>query len=132
MLSAVSSFGEIEGREFDWFARDETGALALFATAGEGTVPQSVVAHVDAHDAIGDAIPVFGWGTSEVWQSYAAVGLYAYNWDSAKNRYCRVAIPEAAIAQHLEELITHPHLPAFSTRFQTALELSPEELQDRA
>jgi len=39
----------IEGSEFDWFAEDIEGNIGLFATAGEGAVPDVVVINFKEH-----------------------------------------------------------------------------------
>jgi hypothetical protein len=89
----VESSQEIEGREFDWFASDKDGRLALFATNGNGSVPESVLASVKAHDELGSSLAVVGWGTPAVWQSYARSGLYAFDWSEEQGSYVRVAVP---------------------------------------
>jgi hypothetical protein len=35
----------LQGREFDWFAVDGEGNIAMFASAGEGFVPEEVIRH---------------------------------------------------------------------------------------
>lgn len=84
---------DIGGREFDWFCIDRNGRLAVVATSGRGVVPREVLAFADAHDALGDSIEVLNWGTEGVWQSYAAVGLYVYDWDDRRGAYRRLAMP---------------------------------------
>lgn len=91
----------IEGREFDWFSIDQDGRYAVFATAGYGIVPETVRANVAAYDAIGTLIEVTGWGSSAVWQSFARVGLYAYDWSNMQGCYVRVALPEGALCPRL-------------------------------
>lgn len=86
-------FRERAGEEFDWFAFDEAGQVAVFATAGSGPVHAQVPLQASIHDALGDRIEVSGWGTNAVWGSYARVGLYVYDWDGQQNCYRRVAEP---------------------------------------
>lgn len=104
----------MQGSEFDWFARDEAGNYAVFATAGSGPVPAEVVDACVQHSAIGEHIPVKGWGTDEVWKSYSDVGLFAYDWDDQRGRYARVAVPnrpvEATLLVQLAEVVL-PRLP---------------------
>ena len=84
---------DIQGVEFDWFAVDQFGHIALFATAGHGPVPASVLVSLEAHDAIGETIAVSGFGSSAIWQSYAQAGLYVFDWSDARACYVRVAEP---------------------------------------
>ncbi|WP_266170300.1 hypothetical protein [Dyella subtropica] len=93
---------EIEATEFDWFATDKNGHFAIFATAGRGPVPESVLAVAKAHDAIGDALAVVGWGTDAVWQSYSWAGLYAYDWSDKQGCYVRIAEPAVPLPTELE------------------------------
>ena len=86
---------EVQGVEFDWFAIDQDGHVALFATAGFGPVPASVLAASEAHDAVGESIAITGFGSSAVWQSYAQVGLFAFDWSDSEGSYVRVAQPSA-------------------------------------
>ncbi|KRD32075.1 hypothetical protein ASE35_14075 [Lysobacter sp. Root916] len=112
---------EIECREFDWFAFDRDGSFALFATGGCGVVPDSVRASVGSHDAISEAVEVTGWGSSAVWQSYARVGLYAYDWSDAEGRYVRVAEPTAPLSPALAtRLAACPDLLELDLRFAQA------------
>ena len=69
-------FPERACMDFDWFAVDETGQVAVFATAGSGPVPAEVSAKPSPHDAFGDQIEMTGWGTIAVWDSYAKLGLF--------------------------------------------------------
>ncbi|MCP5244423.1 MAG: hypothetical protein H6937_00020, partial [Burkholderiales bacterium] len=66
---------ELEGREFDWFAIDSEGNIGLFSTAGEGTIPDSVVEAYSEHDHISEQLESPNWGNSDVWSDYAALGL---------------------------------------------------------
>ena len=112
---------DIAGREFDWFAVDANGHAALFATGGCGPGPSSALAHVSAHDAVGELIPTNGWGTSAVWEDYARAGLYAYDWSESRHRYVRVAIPEVSLAELLRDAIAAiPELPRLELSFPDA------------
>ena len=103
---------DVQGREFDWFAVDQDGYFAMFATAGCGPFPESVSIAVDAHGAIGDLVEVTGWGSEAVWQSYARSGLFAYDWSDTRCCYVRVAQPSAPLPAKLEgNLVNCPTLP---------------------
>ena len=125
----MDSSTAIEGREFDWFARDQAGALAVFATAGSGPVPPSVLRCTAAHDAVGDAIPVSGWGSTQVWQSYAAAGLYAYDWDGTDHLYRKVAAPVDALLPEIAAFVAEMSLPICAARFSKSLEVRLGDLQ---
>ncbi len=71
---------EIEGREFDWYAKDSEGNFGLFSTAGEGFVPQVVLEHFNAHDEITDSLESPNWGSSEVFVDYGKLGFYVFDW----------------------------------------------------
>jgi hypothetical protein len=105
---------EMQGFEFDWFARDDAGEYAVFATAGSGPVPEEVADACMQHRAIGEQIAVTGWGTSEVWKSFSNVGLFAYDWDDQRRCYARMAVPDrpvdAALSARLVEIVL-PTLP---------------------
>lgn len=95
VLGAMDKPRELQGVEFDWFAIDQDGSVALFATAGFGPVPASVLAASEAHDAVGESIVITGFGTYEVWQSYAQAGLYVFDWSDSEGSYVRVSEPSA-------------------------------------
>jgi hypothetical protein len=117
---------EIEGREFDWFAVDQDGYFALFATAGCGPLPHSVSIAVDTHDAIGDLLEVAHWGSEAVWQSYADSGLFAYDWSDTRCCYVRVAEPTAPLPAKLEETLMGCHaLPRLDVSFFQSPEIQP-------
>jgi hypothetical protein len=117
---------ESAGVEFDWFAIDQDGFIALFATAGSGPVPASVLASTSAYEAIGGSISVSGFGSSAVWQSYAQAGLYAYDWSGAQASYVRVAEPTAGSKFELAPAVTAiPGLPRLPLSFSKASVISP-------
>lgn len=113
-LGAMESSVDILGREFDWFAQDKDGATAIFATAGFGPVPPAVLACLELHDSISEFIPVTGWGSSKVWESYASAGLYAYDWDDSKGCYLRVAEPAGALVAHADSPLHGACLPVLA------------------
>lgn len=119
---------DVQGREFDWFARDSSGALALFATAGCGAVPDCVLETSRFHDQANDLVPVSGWGSPQTWASYAAAGLFAYDWHAPTKRYRRVAIPDGPAPPLLIAALAAIELPILAGHFSQALELRIEEL----
>lgn len=97
-----SSAFEVEGLEFDWFARDQEGQLAVLTSAGKGCIPKRVFAgSVEAYNgfvaaiasrAISQAVLVSKEsGRFHDWREYAEHGLFAYDFQdvhrsSAKER----------------------------------------------
>lgn len=110
----MSNHIDLAGREFDWFAVDRAGCVALLATAGEGQVPAVVLAYYQEHDGISESLPPPAhWGSEQVWDDYAALGLYVYDW-SHKGTYRRQRTPskqmDEALRSRLESLSSLPRL----------------------
>lgn len=110
----------LDGKEFDWFAVDSEGNVAIFATAGEGFMPESVVEFYTQHESVSESIDTPNTGTAEVWGDYAAQGLYVFDWDLPGVPYIRQASPIGAMNQKLKSKI-HAiiKLPHFSGSFST-------------
>jgi hypothetical protein len=73
---------------------------------------------LDAYDAIGEAIPISGLGSSAVWQSYAEAGLYAFDWSESLGSYIRVAEPAAGIKfKQAQAVLAIPGLPRLPNSF---------------
>ena len=117
---------DIQGIEFDWFVIDQRGCVALFATAGNGPVPASVLASSGAHSAIGDSITVSGFGSPDVWQSYAHAGLYAFDWSGSHSSYIRVAEPAGGIEFNQTHAVAAiPGVPRLPLSFSAVTAISP-------
>jgi len=109
---------ELNGLEFDWFAIDRNGNLALFATAGEGFVPGFVAEHYLFHLALSDSIEVPDYGTADVWKNYAAVGLFVFDWRVPGGPYEKRASPSHPPDPTLIETIATLHgIPRYSGSF---------------
>ena len=109
---------EIEGREFDWFAIDSEGNIALFSTAGEGPVPKLVTESYGEHDAISELFDSPNWGSSEVWSDYAALGFYVFDWNLHGGPYKREREPTKSMNPELKEkIMTMGSLHNFSGKF---------------
>lgn len=118
---------EVLATEFDWFAMDREGRLALFATAGWGPVPDTVLALATAYDRVGESIEVVGWGSAAVWQSYSRVGLYVYDWSESKERYVLIAEPITPVPADLSAVISSiPDLPCLALSFALTSEVTPD------
>jgi hypothetical protein len=109
---------ETQGIEFDWFASDRDGHLALFATAGLGSFPASVNSSIEVHSNLADSIEVSNLGTTDVWQSYSKVGLFVYDWSEMQGCYVQVAIPAASVSTELSTaILSITDLPKFDLSF---------------
>jgi len=110
----MSTADQIEGREFDWFAADSAGRIAMFATAGAGFVPELVIADCAAHENLSDRLPVERWGSEKVWDVYAKLGMYVYDWDNVQGWYRRLRVPSQSMPDDLancfRQLATLPRL----------------------
>jgi hypothetical protein len=87
---------EIVGVEFDWLAMDREGRLALFATAGSGMAPRLAMDASGSLDAVLSLIETPHWGSPQVWDDYASVGLHVYDWDASIGVYRRLRTPAGA------------------------------------
>ena len=96
------------GSEFDWLALDKDGNFGYFCTAGEGWIPDSVLANAEPFWDTADIVatlPVIGksepafTGTHNVneWIQVADRGLYAFDWKRGTKRYELVARPTARL-----------------------------------
>jgi hypothetical protein len=107
-----------EGYEFDWFAQDASGALALFSTAGWGEIPVEVIRHAEAHRTVTVNIAQPSIGTVNVWQDYAQVGLYVFDWQHWVGPYAKEVSPALPIAASLRnEVLGIPELPQLPLLF---------------
>lgn len=123
----MDSFPDRRGMEFDWFGVDDVGEVAVFATGGFGPVPAEVQAEPEHHDSIGDQITLAGWGTSTVWDSYARVGLFAYDWDDQRHCYSRMAQPTQPMSEKLSARLTAQALPCLATSFRVNPSITPDD-----
>ncbi len=96
---------ELIGIEFDWFATDDAGELALFATAGEGTVPPAAANHFSAHSAVSELLETPNWGTDKIWDDYARLGLFVYDWVLPGGPYRRRSVPQNQPTTELRDRI---------------------------
>ncbi|MDK2594018.1 hypothetical protein [Pseudoalteromonas obscura] len=96
---------ELEGREFDWFASDSEGNIALFATAGEGTIPNLVIKNYADHDAVAVQLESPNWGSSEVWSDFAKLGFFVFDWDLHGGPYKRAQNPTSNMNKQLRNTI---------------------------
>ena len=108
---------EFLGSEFDWLALDQHGDFGYFSTAGEGWIPESVLADSEPFWESLDivtALPVEGEpescfsGTHDVrdWLQVAARGLYAFDWNRSTKRYELVARPPGPLVSEAAPKVT--------------------------
>jgi len=110
---------EITGREFDWFALDKEGNIALFSTVGSGTVPESVLLNYAEHDSISESLATPNWGSSQIWSDYADKGLFVYDWKSKGGVYNRQREPSAKINAALSaRILAITSLPRYECAFR--------------
>ena len=95
----------IEGGEFDWFAIDRAGEIALFATAGEGSIPIAVINNHIEHSNISNTLNSPNWGSDKVWDDYAILGFYVFDWELHGGSYNRKSIPLSVITSELKSKI---------------------------
>ena len=79
-----------EGLEFDWFAADSLGQLAVFSSAGKGFIPARVfakgpssyndlIAIIGGRSAAGAILEFTGPGHLNDWKVFTEHGLFAYD-----------------------------------------------------
>lgn len=116
---------QFNGIEFDWFAIDSEGSFALFATAGEGFIPEMVVTNSVQHDSISGEFSTPNWGTLEIWNDYAVLGIFVYDWVLPGGPYRKKSAPSSLISQELKAKIMAINcLPRFPGTFSGHLEVS--------
>ena len=97
------------------------GNLALFATAGEGFTPGSVVSHHMDHASLSESLPAPRIGTSDVWKDYANAGLYVFDWRLPGGPYERRELPTCEPGSKLQsDVLALPELPRFTGSFSAS------------
>ena len=127
MLGGMNHRHRFSGVEFDWFASDLEGAIALFATAGSGFIPDAVLTGGEHHEAIASGIDTPNWGSLAVWDAYSKLGFYVFDWKSGAHSYLRVRVPDGTLPSELRKRVEGlPNLPEYPGRFREADEISHE------
>jgi hypothetical protein len=109
---------ELEGIDFEWFATDLVGNLALFVSAGGGYVPQACYHSADAIESVSRKIPTPHMGSGLLWSDYGAAGLYVYDWTWPDGPYGLIQYPTATISSDLRQAILQlPALPKIGSEF---------------
>tara|TARA_R110002072_G_scaffold302758_2_gene488474 strand:+ start:3991 stop:4368 length:378 start_codon:yes stop_codon:yes gene_type:complete len=95
---------ETQGIEWDWFASDGDGHVALFASGGSGQVPPVLLEH---EDAIAELLQFLGIRCDrESWAVAARGGIFGYDVDVNGGPFRRVSVPSNPI---LLEQVPEPH-----------------------
>ena len=110
---------EICGREFDWFAIDKEGEIAIFSTVGEGGVPEVIIENYKIHDEISEMIELPNWGSSKVWDDFSDLGLVVFDWDLPGGPYLKVRESNSTKTNKLIEQIKAKNtVPKFNISFK--------------
>ena len=79
--------GELEGIDVAWLAVDALGQVAIFTTAGEGSVPETAFASVEsAEESVRSLAEISGYelhasvNRPDDFIAFAKRGLFAYDW----------------------------------------------------
>lgn len=95
--SALMVKDDIRGLEFDWYACDQVGHLALLASAGSALVPAAILEATGDRDRLDEHFRVARQLRSE-WEQFAEIGLFVYDCGSPHAEgYRRVAVPANAL-----------------------------------
>ena len=86
---------ETQGIEWDWFASDGDGHVALFSLGGSGQVPPVLLAH---EHAISELMQFLGIRCDrESWAVAARGGFFGYDVDVNGGPFRRVPVPSSPI-----------------------------------
>ena len=83
---------EAQGIEWDWFASDLGGSVALLSSGGSGQVPKVLLEHEALIDELFDFIGLCY--DEQSWAKAAEFGLFAYDVDINGGPYTRLASPK--------------------------------------
>lgn len=109
---------EILGREFDWYALDDEGSIAMFAAGGSDKVPDVVAQSYREYDQISESIAEPRIGTSDVWLDHAELGFYVFETHMTGDSYTKVAEPAGRMNTELvQRILSLPNLPKYKIRF---------------
>ncbi len=114
-LLIVEREDKFYGREFDWFATDRLGHIALCSTAGFGEIPLRVIKQstpenspIDYLDQLVADLGVIGQykvcdpGPCQCtqWRDLASRGFFVYDWKHWSGPFQRILIPDTPINSH--------------------------------
>lgn len=114
--------------DFDWFAIDVSGNAAVFATAGSGKIPVKVLEFQIEHENLSNVIGTPNWGNDAVWDDYAKLGLYVFDW--ATDSYQRIRSPIGALSQNLRNMLNDQNiLPRLAVDFSQVRSVKEIDLE---
>jgi hypothetical protein len=121
------------GLEFDWFAIDSDGFIALISSAGYGPIPDLVFERFDEQRCIETYLSsLIGLGLSSdllrVARTLSTAGVFSYDWEHWDGPYRRLGVPTRPI--RFDKLGFSPELRIgfveLQDHFSTAIELRLE------
>lgn len=119
---------DIRGREFDWYAIDNEGNIAMFASGGSGQAPKVVIENYAEYDDISEEIEQPNWGSINVWQDYAKLGFYVFETNINGGPFIKRAEPFVEMDKELKSRILRiKSLPKFSVHFGSIKEFTNYE-----
>ena len=131
----IKKRSDFYGVEFEWFAADPDGYVAVMCSAGYGPIPDLVFQQLDKQRCIEDqAVKINGYSVNAEWENallaFSVAGIFVYEWNHWKGPYKRLGIPQ--MPQRLDELGFLPELRsafvAIPEPFRNCEELRPELL----
>ena len=110
---------DFEGWEFDWYATDGYGNFAIISTAGQGPLMPHVISNYKDHQSISEFLDSPNWGSPNVWDDYANIGLYVFDWKLNKGPYNKIRNPAKKITDQLKtEILKIKDLPEIKMDFE--------------
>lgn len=102
------------GLEWDWFAADALGYVAIFSSAGWGPVPDVIFATMDAQKEIAERLSTL-CGVANISDLVftdpnllATRGIFAYDWHETFGPYRRIVFPLRPIAPEVLRSLPEP------------------------
>lgn len=83
---------EVQGIEWDWFACDQVGHVALMSSGGSGQVPRALLAHEAEIQALLNHIGLRC--DAESWRVAAEFGFFGYDVDIRGGPFRRLTSPK--------------------------------------
>ncbi len=129
----MNSRSDYLGVEFNWFAVDPDGFIAMLSSAGYGPIPDGVFERFDGQEGIEEFLrrligPRMDDDLRRAERLLASVGVFAYDWKHWEGPYQRSAVPKEP--KRLAELGIPEALRgaflAYPERFSASEELRPE------
>jgi hypothetical protein len=127
---------DLIGSEFDWYAIDRDGFIAVFCSAGWGPVPEVVFDHLEGQKSIGSEIKISNVPVPDIeFKATSSLlsekGIFGYNWLNTFGPYRSFSQPtqpktffELRLGKEAESALVK--LPG--VQFSGCLELQGKEL----